>query len=87
VLIGVFSQRLVTRIDGRGRVMALEILLNTPAVANLIRQEKIYQIKSVIQTNRNLGMQTMMSSLKQLVAEGYIHPQILKEYDSSLGDD
>lgn len=87
VLIGVFSQRLVPRMDGNGRMMALEILLNTPAVANLIRQEKIYQIKSIIQTNRQLGMQTMMSSLKQLIAEGYIHPQVLKEYDSSLGDD
>ncbi|MNC77915.1 Twitching mobility protein [compost metagenome] len=67
--------------------MALEILLNTPAVANLIRQEKIYQIKSIIQTNRQLGMQTMASSLKQLVAEGFIHAQVLKEYDSSIGAD
>lgn len=87
VLIGVLSQRLIPRIDNTGRVMALEILLNTPAVANLIRQEKIYQIKSIIQTNRQLGMQTMASSLKQLVAEGFIHPQVLKEYDSSIGAD
>lgn len=87
VLIGVFSQRLIPRVDNNGRVMALEVLLNTPAVANLIRQEKIYQIKSIIQTNRQLGMQTMTSSLQQLVAEGYIHPHVLKEYDSSIGAD
>ncbi|MNC83514.1 Twitching mobility protein [compost metagenome] len=61
--------------------------MNTPAVANLIRQEKIYQIKSIIQTNRQLGMQTMTSSLQQLVSEGYISPHVLKEYDSSLGAD
>ncbi|WNR42378.1 type IV pilus twitching motility protein PilT [Paenibacillus roseipurpureus] len=87
VLISVLSQRLVPRMDGRGRAMALEILINTPAVANLIRQEKIYQIKSVIQTNRQIGMQTMVSSLKQLVEEGIIHRDAIKEYEMSIGDD
>ncbi|MGG1515067.1 type IV pilus twitching motility protein PilT [Paenibacillus oryzisoli] len=87
VLISVLSQRLVPRLDGRGRVMALEILINTPAVANLIRQEKIYQIKSVIQTNRQLGMQTMVSSLKQLVEEGLIHRDAIREYEMSIGED
>ncbi|MNR32152.1 Twitching mobility protein [compost metagenome] len=67
--------------------MALEILINTPAVANLIRQEKIYQIKSVIQTNRQIGMQTMVSSLKQLVEEGIIHRDAIKEYEMTLGED
>lgn len=87
VLISVLSQRLVPRIDGRGRAMAMEILINTPAVANLIRQEKIYQIKSVIQTSRQLGMQTMTSSLKQLVEEGLIHRDAIKEYEMSIGED
>ncbi|WP_279615863.1 type IV pilus twitching motility protein PilT [Paenibacillus pectinilyticus] len=87
VLISVLSQRLVPRMDGRGRAMALEILINTPAVANLIRQEKIYQIKSVIQTNRQIGMQTMVSSLKQLVEEGIIHRDAIREYEMSLGED
>ncbi|MDR6549543.1 type IV pilus twitching motility protein PilT [Paenibacillus qinlingensis] len=87
VLISVLSQRLVPRMDGRGRAMALEILINTPAVANLIRQEKIYQIKSVIQTNRQIGMQTMVSSLKQLVEEGIIHRDAIKEYEMTLGED
>ncbi|WP_127587859.1 type IV pilus twitching motility protein PilT [Paenibacillus koleovorans] len=87
VLISVLSQRLIPRIDGKGRVMALEILINTPAVANLIRMEKIYQIKSVIQTNRHIGMQTMMSSLKRLYEEGLIHREAIKEYEMSLGED
>lgn len=87
VLISVLSQRLVPRLDGRGRVMALEILINTPAVANLIRQEKIYQIKSVIQTSRQIGMQTMLSSLKQLVEEGLIHRDTIKEYEMSIGEE
>ncbi len=87
VLISVLSQRLIPRMDGSGRAMAMEILINTPAVANLIRQEKIYQIKSVIQTNRQLGMQTMMSSLKQLAQEGAIHREVIREYETSLGED
>jgi twitching motility protein PilT len=87
VLIGVLSQRLIPRSDGRGRAMALEVLVNTPAVANLIRQEKIYQIKSVIQTNRHLGMQTMLSCLKQLIAEGQIDRTAMKEYEMSIGEE
>lgn len=87
VLIGVLSQRLIPRIDGYGRSMAMEILVNTPAVANLIRQEKIYQIKSVIQTNRHLGMQTMLTSLQQLVSEGKISPDAIREYEMSIGED
>ncbi|WP_438448160.1 type IV pilus twitching motility protein PilT [Gorillibacterium sp. sgz5001074] len=87
VLIGVLSQRLIPRMDGSGRAMALEILVNTPAVANLIRQEKIYQIKSVLQTSRHLGMQTMASSLKQLIEEGQIDRNALKEYEMSIGED
>jgi twitching motility protein PilT len=87
VLIGVLSQRLVPRLDGKGRAMALEILINTPAVANLIRQEKIYQIKSVMQTNRHIGMQTMRSSLKQLAEDGVIHRDAIKEFEMSIGED
>lgn len=87
VLIGVMSQRLIPMVDNTGRVMALELLINTPAVANLIRQEKIYQIKSVMQTNRQLGMQTMATSLKQLIALGHIRPDALKEYELSIEED
>jgi twitching motility protein PilT len=83
VLIGVLSQQLIPTLDGAGRVMALEILINNPAVANLIRQEKIYQIKSVIQTNRQQGMQSMVASIKHWIDSGMIHKDALKSYEIS----
>ena len=66
VLEGVFCQQLVTRADGRGRVLSCEILLATPAVRALIRDNKVHQIPSTIQTGGNLGMRTMNQSLYDL---------------------
>jgi len=65
VLSAVISQRLLSRVKG-GRVAAREILINNPAVANLIRENKITQIKTVIETNLKEGMITMEKSLKNL---------------------
>src|SRR6266478_5504730 len=58
VLEGVLSQQLIPKIGG-GRVMALEIMVSTPAVRNLIREEKIHQIYSAMQSGQKFGMQTM----------------------------
>jgi twitching motility protein PilT len=66
VLEGVLSQQLVPKIGG-GRVMALEIMVATPAIRNLIREEKIHQIYSAIQSGAKYGMQTMNQSLADLV--------------------
>ncbi len=66
VLEGVLSQTLVPKIGG-GRVMALEIMVATPAIRNLIREEKIHQIYSAIQSGSKYGMQTMNQSLADLV--------------------
>lgn len=63
---GVISQQLVPRIDGQGRVLALEILTNTPAVANVIREAKTYMLPGIIQTGRKQGMRLMDDSLSQL---------------------
>ncbi len=63
---GVVSQQLAKKKDGTGRVAALEILLNTSAVANLIRQGKLEQMETVMQTSGNVGMCTMDGSLKDL---------------------
>ena len=71
VLRAVVAQQLVRAKDG-GRVSAREILINTPAVANLIRENNIAQIKSAIQTGAKDGMVSMENSLKQLVKEGII---------------
>lgn len=65
VLKVVVSQRLVPRING-GRVAAVELMLNTPAIANLIRDEKVFQIDGVIQTSSNQGMGLMENHLLDL---------------------
>ncbi len=69
---GVISQQLVPRSDGRGRIPAIEILVATPAVANMIREFKTFQLVSTIQTGKNLGMVTMDDSLFELVNQGLI---------------
>jgi twitching motility protein PilT len=66
VLEGVLAQTLIPRIGG-GRVMAMEIMVATPAVRNLIREEKVHQIYSVLQAGARYGMQTMNQSLADLV--------------------
>jgi len=72
VLQGIIAQRLFTKKNGSGRIAATEILVQTPAVANLIRSEKVHQIQNVIQTNRNLGMHTLEMSIQQLITNGII---------------
>ena len=69
---GVISQQLLPRADGSGRLAALEILVNTPAVANLIRQGKLDQLETAMQSGGALGMQTMDSALMTLVDRGEI---------------
>ncbi|HEY1583467.1 MAG TPA: PilT/PilU family type 4a pilus ATPase [Chthoniobacterales bacterium] len=69
---GVISQQLVPRIDGLGRVLALEILTNTPAVANVIREARTYMLPGIIQTGRKQGMRLMDDSLGQLFDQGLI---------------
>ncbi len=69
---GVVTQNLVPTADGRGRVAALEILIPDDAVRNLIRQAKIEQIYSVMQTSTSRGMLTMEQSLADLVQRGTV---------------
>lgn len=66
VLQGVISQQLVETADGKGRVAALEIMTITPAISNLIREGKTYQIESSIQTGAKFGMKTMDMALSDL---------------------
>jgi twitching motility protein PilT len=63
----VLSQALLKKMDGSGRVAALEIMIATPAIRNLIREGKVSQLPSMIQTGQKFGMQTMESTLKDLV--------------------
>ena len=67
VLEGVFCQQLIPTSDGQGRAMAMEIMVVTPAIRNLIREEKIHQIYSAMQAGQKFGMQTMNQSLLTLI--------------------
>jgi twitching motility protein PilT len=72
---GVISQQLCRTADGAGRVAALEILINTSGVANLIRQGKLDQMENTMQSSASDGMCTMDSSLKRLMDSGKISGQ------------
>ncbi len=82
-LIGVVAQRLLKRKDGTGRVPAVEILISNPAVRNLIREGKIHQIYSVIQTGGRQGMQLMDKHLEDLFRTGIIDRQTALENATS----
>lgn len=69
---GIVSQQLIPRADGQGRVMSLEILVNTPAVANCIREGKTFMLPGIMQTGKAVGMITMDDSLQGLYAKGLI---------------
>jgi twitching motility protein PilT len=69
---GVVSQQLIPRKGTPGRVAALEVLINTPAAANLIRQGKIDQLESTMQSSAAAGMRTMDSAIEQLLEQGLI---------------
>src|SRR2546421_10972842 len=73
---GIVTQNLVPTADGAGRTAALEILMPDDAVRNLIRQAKVEQIYSVMQTNTSRGMQTMEQSLADLVLRHVITPEL-----------
>ncbi|MFZ0497923.1 MAG: PilT/PilU family type 4a pilus ATPase [Steroidobacteraceae bacterium] len=64
---GVVSQQLLQKADKQGRVAALEILVNTPAAANLIRQGKLDQLENTMQSGAQFGMRTMDSAIQQLL--------------------
>lgn len=69
---GIISQQLVPRKDGNGRALAIELLVNTPAVANCIREGKTFMLPGIMQTGRSVGMVTMDDALKNLYERGVI---------------
>jgi twitching motility protein PilT len=74
----VISQKLLKRVGG-GRVSAIELMRCTPAIRSLIRDDKVSQVYSAIQTGASLGMQTMDQHLKKLVAEKIVAPETARE--------
>ncbi|MBQ9804515.1 MAG: Flp pilus assembly complex ATPase component TadA, partial [Lentisphaeria bacterium] len=79
VIAGVVAQRLLPLVQG-GRRAAFEVLLGVPAVQALIRDNKIYQLQSVMETNQNLGMQTMEKSFDELVNAGLVNESEVTNY-------
>lgn len=77
---GVISQCLMPMPEDRGRVAAFEILRNTEAAANLIRSEKVFQLRTVMQAGTKAGMVTLNESLKRLHLEGKISKETAMEY-------
>jgi twitching motility protein PilT len=79
-LLAIIGQRLLPRADGKGRVPAIEILRNVPAISNLIREGKTQQIATVLETHSKVGMQTMDSSLKDLYRKGVITREVAAKH-------
>jgi twitching motility protein PilT len=80
---GIITQQLLPTADGAGRVVACEVLVPTPAVRNLIREGKIHQITSVMQTGSQFGMQTMDGALATLVRTGKISKKLARSRSST----
>jgi len=76
----IVSQKLVPTVDGSRRVPALEILLVNIAVSNLIREERVFQLRSVMQTGRNLGMRLFDDSLLELMRAGTISKETARKH-------
>jgi twitching motility protein PilT len=80
---GIATQQLLPTADGKGRVLAAEVLVPTPAVRNLIREGKTHQIYSAIQTGASFGMQTMDTALAELVRRNVITRELAEARSSS----
>lgn len=76
---GIITQTLLPRAQSEGRVIATEVLVNTPAIANLIREGEISQIYSMLQAGGSIGMHTLDQDLQRLVADGSISLALAKE--------
>ncbi|MCM8813952.1 MAG: type IV pili twitching motility protein PilT, partial [Candidatus Omnitrophica bacterium] len=72
VLQGIISQQLMPKVGGSGRVLVCEIMLATPAIRSMVREQKVHQIYSIIQTSQKEGMRTMNQSIYELYAKKLI---------------
>ena len=83
---GVLSQQLVPKADGDGGALALEILVNTPAVSNCIREGKTFMLPGIMQTGKNVGMKLMDDSLRSLFEQGLVAQEecMMRSEDKTL---
>jgi len=85
-LVAVVSQVLMPHASGKGRVAAFEVLINNPAISNLIRKNETNKIQSTLQTSRRVGMMTLDDHLLELVKSGEISPRTALDYAQSSKD-
>lgn len=86
VLEGIVAQQLLPRQDAGGRIAAFEVLIANPAIRNLIREGKAYQIPSVLQKSRKAGMQTMDDAIYDLYMKSHISSETAISYSRDLED-
>ena len=86
VIEGICCQQLVKRLNGKGRIAAHEVMLATPAIRNLIREGKTFQMTSQIQTNKKMGMQTMDDCLYNLYIQNKITGEDCIRYAQNYND-
>ena len=87
VLEGVLCQSLIPKASGKGRALAIEVMVPNPAIRNLIREDKIHQVYSSMQTGQlKFGMQTFNQSLSELVLKGEITQDVAMSYSSNLDE-
>ena len=86
VLKGVVTQCLMPTADGKGRIAGTELLLGTDAVCNLIRESKIHQMASVMQSGVSMGMHTLNMDLMRLVAQNRITRETALQYTNDRRD-
>jgi len=86
VLNAVFCQQLIPKSNGKGRVLASEIMLANPAVRALIRENKAHQVYSIIQVSGKIGMKTMNQSLYEIHKAGHVTFEDAAQYSGDLED-
>ena len=86
ILRGVITQQLLPLSDGSGRVVATEVLVGTDAVANLIRENKCFQLPTVMQSGMALGMHTMNAELTRLMRSGRITQDIAHQHSNDKAE-
>jgi twitching motility protein PilT len=86
VIQAVMCQQLLPKTEGGGRCIAVEVMIATPAVRNLIRDEKVHQIYSALQTGQDIGMQTMNQSMANLYRKGRVTYQTIMDRTTDARD-
>jgi twitching motility protein PilU len=82
----IVAQQLLPTTDGKGRRAAIEVLINTPLIQDLIRKGEVHEIKDVIKKSGNLGMQTFDQALFALYKEGVITYEVALSFADSSND-